>query len=67
MFLTKINKNAQIVWSKAFIGDGGNSIQSITNDKDGNIYDPQDIYQNVNTPKIIAKWVMEGEKYSIKQ
>ena len=34
-------------------------------DKDGNVYDPQDIYQNIENPKIIAKWTKNDEKYSI--
>ena len=34
-------------------------------DKDGNVYDPQDIYQNTQNPKVIAKWTKEGDKYSI--
>ena len=34
-------------------------------DKEGNVYDPQDIYQNITNPKIIAKWTKEGDKYSI--
>ena len=34
-------------------------------DKDGNVYDPQDIYQNVENPKIIAKWTKTDEKYLI--
>ena len=34
-------------------------------DKDGNVYDPQDIYQNIENPKVIAKWTKNDEKYSI--
>jgi len=34
-------------------------------DKDGNVYDPQDIYQNIENPKVIAKWTKTDEKYSI--
>jgi hypothetical protein len=38
IFLTKINKNGQIIWSKAFIGDGGNSTNAITRDINGYLY-----------------------------
>lgn len=38
IFLSKINKNGEIIWSKAFIGDGGNSTNAITKDSDGYIY-----------------------------
>ena len=38
IFLTKINTNGQSVWSKAFIGDGGNSTNAITRDNDGHLY-----------------------------
>ena len=34
-------------------------------DKDGNVYDPQDIYQNSSNPKVIAKWVMNNGTYLI--
>ena len=34
-------------------------------DKEGNVYDPQDIYQNIENPKVIAKWTKNDEKYSI--
>ena len=34
-------------------------------DKEGNVYDPQDIYQNSNNPKIIAKWELNNGCYSI--
>jgi hypothetical protein len=34
-------------------------------DKEGNVYDPQDIYQNVKNPKVIAKWTKQGDKYQI--
>tara|TARA_X000000950_G_scaffold260565_1_gene330087 strand:- start:138 stop:635 length:498 start_codon:yes stop_codon:yes gene_type:complete len=34
-------------------------------DKDGNVYDPQDIYQNSNNPKIIAKWSQNGDHYCL--
>lgn len=38
IFLTKINKDGQIIWSKAFIGDGGNSTNAITKDINGYLY-----------------------------
>ena len=34
-------------------------------DKTGNVYDPQDIYQNIENPKVIAKWTKTGDKYQI--
>lgn len=34
-------------------------------DKDGNVYDPQDIYQNSTNPKIIAKWELINGSYII--
>lgn len=34
-------------------------------DKDGNVYDPQDIYQNSTNPKIIAKWELNNGSYQI--
>ena len=34
-------------------------------DKTGNVYDPQDIYQNIENPKVIAKWTKIGDKYQI--
>lgn len=37
-FVAKINKDGQIIWSKASNGNGGNSASSITKDKDGFIY-----------------------------
>jgi len=41
-------------------------------DKNGNVYDPQDIYQNSTNPKIIAKYSIvkkeDGqEEYSIEK
>jgi len=35
-------------------------------DKDGNVYDPQDIYQNSTNPKIIAHWEKKANQYYIK-
>jgi hypothetical protein len=32
-------------------------------DKNGNVYDPQDIYQNIENPRVISKWKKEGETY----
>lgn len=34
-------------------------------DNDGNVYDPQDIYQNSNNPRIVAKWTKENDIYII--
>jgi hypothetical protein len=34
-------------------------------DKDGNVYQAEDIVNNVTNPKIIAKYVKEGNVYSI--
>jgi hypothetical protein len=34
-------------------------------DKEGNVYDPQDIYQNSTNPKIIAKWKLLDNTYQI--
>ena len=34
-------------------------------DKSGNIYDPQDIYENKKNPKVISHYVKEGDKYNI--
>ena len=34
-------------------------------DKEGNVYDPQDIYQNSTNPKIIAKWKLIDNVYEI--
>lgn len=36
-------------------------------DNFGNIYDPHDIYRNINNPKVIAKWILSGDKYIIKK
>ena len=30
-------------------------------DKSGNVYDPQDIHQNLKNPSIIAKWVRDSQ------
>lgn len=38
IFLLKLSNDGQLIWSRAFIGDGGNKTSSITNDKEGNIY-----------------------------
>jgi len=36
-------------------------------DKNGNIYDPQDIYQGVTNPKVIAKYTKSSDGvYQIK-
>lgn len=32
-------------------------------DKNGNVYDPQDIYQNSTNPKVIAKWAKINNEY----
>lgn len=37
-FLTKLNGDGNILWSKAFMGDGGNATSSITIDKEGDLY-----------------------------
>jgi len=37
-FITKINKEGDIIWAKASTGNGSNSVSSITEDKEGNIY-----------------------------
>lgn len=34
-------------------------------DNDGNVYDPQDIYQNSTNPKIIAKWGCSNGDYTL--
>jgi hypothetical protein len=34
-------------------------------DNDGNVYDPQDIYQNSTKPKIIAKWECSNGDYTL--
>ena len=34
-------------------------------DKDGNVYDPVDIYQNINNPRVIAKYDVIGNEYKI--
>jgi hypothetical protein len=34
-------------------------------DKDGNVYDPVDIYQNINNPRVIAKYEVIGNEYKI--
>jgi len=33
-------------------------------DKFGNVYDPQDIYQNITNPKIIAKYIKKDDTYT---
>lgn len=38
IFLLKISNDGQIIWSRAFIGDGGNSTNAITKDNNGYIY-----------------------------
>jgi len=35
-------------------------------DNDGNVYDPQDIFQNVPSPKIISQYTKDGDTYLIK-
>ena len=34
-------------------------------DKEGNVYDPQDIYQGITNPKVIAKYTNSGGVYEI--
>lgn len=34
-------------------------------DNDGNVYDPVDIYQNINNPRVIAKYEVIGNEYKI--
>jgi hypothetical protein len=34
-------------------------------DKNFNVYQPEDIMKNMNNPKIIAKYIKNGETYSI--
>lgn len=34
-------------------------------DNNNNVYSPSDILNNIENPKVIAKWVMDGEKYTI--
>lgn len=34
-------------------------------DSSGNVYDPQDIFQNIQNPRIIAHYKKEGDKYVI--
>lgn len=37
-FLTKIDENGIVIWSRAFIGEGDNSTTTITNDNNGYIF-----------------------------
>ena len=34
-------------------------------DTNGNVYDPQDIYQGIKNPKIIAKYIKDGNNYQL--
>ena len=34
-------------------------------DKNNNVYSPSDIMNNIENPNVIAKWVFDGEKYTI--
>jgi len=36
-------------------------------DKFGNVYDPQDVYQNIKNPKIIAKYTKKDDTYIFQQ
>jgi len=36
-------------------------------DKFGNVYDPQDVYQNITNPKIIAKYTKKDDVYVFQQ
>lgn len=36
-------------------------------DKFGNVYDPQDVYQNITNPKIIAKYTKKDDTYIFQQ
>ncbi len=38
IFIVKLSTDGELIWSKAFIGKGGNSPHAITNDTNGNIY-----------------------------
>ena len=58
----KIKRN-QLLILDTLLNDGGNEKKYI--DKSNNVYQAEDIISNKINPKIIAKYLKDGEKYSI--
>ena len=60
---TEESKEAATIKVQVWVEEIGGIIYHL--DSKGNVYDPQDIYENIQNPKVIARYIKNDEEYKI--